>query len=654
MKKKFKIILNINLIIILALLIPSTYVKATSINSSKTILIIGSYDSENEWEQSIINGFKSNLNTNNYHIKTEYLDTKFSNTDIYNESFMNLLNLKYKNDDILCILTLDDEALDLAKANVFNENSFMYKKHIIFVGANSVNFLTNEESKYITGIIEYQDNLPLIDLILTASKKTETIYILLDNSIFSKMIEEDILNISNLTHRKVNIEFIIITYFEDIENGLKNINHDSSAVLICGSYKFNSKEIMEPRKTISDIQNVTSAPIYTKIDSYVYAGAIGGIINDGNRLGIMAYNFLNRVLENQEHESIVPTYNSLNIPLFNFKALRKYNINPLVLPKCSTYINKGKFNFILPRSTEILTWIILIFSFIIVAFITIYSFISRKKLIKSDKLLKESIENSNIKTNFIITISHELRTPLNIILNTAKLLNMNIDNENIDPKYFKEKLNYINTNSNRLLKLINNLIDVTKIEYGYMDTNFQMENVVQVVEDSVLSVVDLANSHNIEIIFDTEEEEIYSAIDKSKIERIMLNLLSNSIKFTNNGGIIKVNLEKNNDFIVIKVQDNGIGIPENIIPNIFEKFYQVNPSLNRSQEGSGLGLFIVKGLISLHHGTISVRSKSGVGTEFLIKLPIVIIENKTSKAQDNSSYFNNLKKIELSDISDIN
>ena len=180
------------------------------------------------------------------------------------------------------------------------------------------------------------------------------------------------------------------------------------------------------------------------------------------------------------------------------------------------------------------------------------------------------------------------------------------------------------------------------------------ENIVDVVEDVTMSVVDLANSYNIEIIFDTEEEEIITAIDRSKIERIMLNLLSNSIKFTNDGGHIYVNLKKEGNDIIIEVKDDGIGMSSETKDHLFEKFKKAKhyPSLEREHEGSGLGLFIVKGLVGIHNGSINVESEINKGTKFIIKIPQGFVDKENSNQNLMNIPLDYTSKIELSDIYD--
>ena len=140
-----------------------------------------------------------------------------------------------------------------------------------------------------------------------------------------------------------------------------------------------------------------------------------------------------------------------------------------------------------------------------------------------------------------------------------------------DKKIFYEKLQFIMKNSYRLIRYVNNIIDSSKLEIGYMDIKFENSNIVYLVEEVVLSIVDIAKDKNIEIIFNTEEEEIITAIDEEKIVRVILILLSNSIKFSKEKGDICVEMRREDEEVVIKVTDNGIGINEDMKEKICQK-----------------------------------------------------------------------------------
>ena len=268
------------------------------------------------------------------------------------------------------------------------------------------------------------------------------------------------------------------------------------------------------------------------------------------------------------------------------------------------------------------------------------------------KNLRESIEREKIKTDFIVTMSHELRTPLNIITNSNKLIKSKINKNQYDKDILLEQVNLIEKNSNRLLRLVNNLIDASKIESGLLDASLKNENIVEVIEDTVMSSVDLAKSCGIELIFDTKEEEIITAIDRNKIEKIILNLISNCIKFTDFGGHICVSIKKDKEYILIEVKDDGIGMSEELMNHIFEKFRKAKlyPSPDRASEGSGLGLYIVKGLVEKHNGTINVKSKINEGTTVTIKLPQVFLDKENSNQNLMNIPLEYTSKIEFSDI----
>jgi PAS domain S-box-containing protein len=270
-----------------------------------------------------------------------------------------------------------------------------------------------------------------------------------------------------------------------------------------------------------------------------------------------------------------------------------------------------------------------------------------KKDVETDrKLLNETLEFNRLITEFFSNISHELRTPLNVILSALQVLELE--------KLIDKKDRYIKTmkqNSYRLLKLINNLIDITRIDSGYVTPQMQDYNIVGVVEDITLSVAEYVEDKGIKFIFDTNVEERVISCDPDNIERIMLNLISNAVKFTDKGDLISVVVLDQGDNVQISVKDTGVGIPKDKLQIIFERFRQADNSLSRDHEGSGIGLSLVKALVEMHGGTINVKSSLGQGSEFIIKLPVRRITN-TEVVEHNIFYKNSTEKIsiEFSDI----
>jgi len=179
------------------------------------------------------------------------------------------------------------------------------------------------------------------------------------------------------------------------------------------------------------------------------------------------------------------------------------------------------------------------------------------------------------------------------------------------------------------------------------------ENIVSIVEEITLSVAEYAKEKGLYVEFDTEVEEIIMAIDVEKIDRIFFNLFSNAVKFTAKGGSIFVNIATKDGRAIISVKDTGIGIPPDKIKQIFDRFTQVENTLIKTHEGSGIGLAIVKSLVEMHHGNIHVISSVGAGSEFIVELPIETIDQHTTDNKytvDREQSLVEMLNIEFSDI----
>ena len=248
-----------------------------------------------------------------------------------------------------------------------------------------------------------------------------------------------------------------------------------------------------------------------------------------------------------------------------------------------------------------------------------------------DKLKAEE----EMRTQFFANISHELKTPLNIIMCTTKLLKACSSDKDEFLKYYNKYENTITQNSSRMLRLIDNIIDITKFDVGCFKMNFKNCEIVSLIEDITLSIAQYEKINGRNIIFDTNCEVIEICCDADSIERVILNLLSNAVKFTKENGNILVKLEKQIDYIIITVKDDGIGIPKEFRKSVFERFVQVDKSFRRNVEGSGIGLSLVKSIVDLHDGEIYLKDSDEIGAEFVIKLPNILLEDEESQ---NSSY----------------
>lgn len=277
----------------------------------------------------------------------------------------------------------------------------------------------------------------------------------------------------------------------------------------------------------------------------------------------------------------------------------------------------------------------------------------RKANEKNEQLIKELMDYDKLKTDFFSNISHELKTPLNLIFSALQIIELKNNSYKQKQGNVEKYTSIMRQNCYRLLRIIENLIDITKIDAGYFFIEPTNKDIVNVVENIVLSVVDYVESKGMSIIFDTEVEEKIMAFDPDAMERIILNLLSNAIKFTPSGGSIEVNIYDKVDSIIISVKDTGLGIPTEKQSLIFEKFIQVDKSLSRNREGSGIGLSLVKELVTLHGGTIELEGCIGRGSDFRIELPVILVNEKEILSKINSDTNEDKverTKVEFSDI----
>ncbi|ACL69499.1 MASE3 domain-containing sensor histidine kinase [Halothermothrix orenii] len=247
--------------------------------------------------------------------------------------------------------------------------------------------------------------------------------------------------------------------------------------------------------------------------------------------------------------------------------------------------------------------------------------------ITDKKLLEEELEYNKLRTEFFANLSHEFKTPLNVIFSALHLIEWSLDKNPLKKDKIKSYLKTITHNSYRLLRLITNLLDITKIDANSYQLNICNCDIVKIVKSAVNSVKGHINNKTRKIVFNTNVNEKIIACDPFDIERILYNLLSNAIKFTGEGDKITVEIKDRGQSLNIIVKDTGIGIPEEMQDYIFKRFRQVDKSFRRNNEGSGLGLSLTKSLVELHGGSISIESKPGKGSTFIIKLPVFQVSN---------------------------
>ena len=639
--KKFQTIIFLLVFINYFLLIQTTSVFALNSEEKKIeILFISSFESNFISIEDQLNGIKKELN-NNAHILIEYMNSKTFNSVENEETFYNLLKYSLENyDKIDAVIAGDDDATEFC---IKYRDDLFKDIPISFLGVQDFDRLNRAlECELVSGVSEVESIKANIELIKTLHPNVDTITFI---DTYGILTYEEIV----ADYPDINFQWILTEdkTLSEVQSILSNLS-SNNAVIQLYIKKFKDIDTLD-RNTINKTiaESCVASPIYSILNYDVGQGSIGGkVINhfiQGQKAASIALNLLN----GYDAKELFIADDETNQYFFDYKSLKKFNIKTSDLPEGSVVINHPK-ELIKEYKNILIASLLLLIGLLGMILVLLWYIVYKKRYEKAIlNAMHNAEEASNIKTHFISNISHELKTPINVIMSAIQLINYNTKES---PSYSKNKntLAIIDDNCKRLLRLINNLIDVQKHELDDTKLNLSAVNVVNLIEMLVASVVPYAESKNLNLIFDTNKEDVILKVDSDKLERIILNLLSNAIKFSKPNGEIKVTLSFE-DCLYISVTDNGIGIAQENLNKIFDKFTQLDTSFSRKNEGSGIGLSIVKSFVLLHNGKISVKSELNKGTSFLIELPLT----ETSNIETEDASYDNLSenvKIELSDI----
>lgn len=639
--RKFQTIIFLIVFINNFLLIQTTSVFALNNEEKKLeILFISSFDPNFISIEDQLNGLKKELN-NNAHIMIEYMNSKTFDSTENEETFYNLLKYSLENyDKIDAVIAGDDDATEFC---IKYRDDLFKDIPISFLGVQDFDRLNRAlECELVSGVSEVESIRANIELIKTLHPNVDTITFIDTYGILT--YEEIVADYPDINFQCILTEDKTLSEVQSILSNLSSNN----AVIQLYINKFKDIDTFD-RNTINKTiaESCVASPIYSILNYDVGQGSIGGkVINhfiQGQKAGSIALNLLN----GYDTKELFIADDEANQYFFDYKALKKFNIKTSDLPEGSVIINHPK-KLIKEYKNILIASLLLLIGLLSMILVLLWYIVYKKRYEKAIlNAMHNAEEASKIKTHFISNISHELKTPINVIMSAIQLINYNTKES---PSYSKNKntLAIIDDNCKRLLRLINNLIDVQKHELDDTKLNLSAVNVVNLIEMLVASVVPYAESKNLNLIFDTNKEDVILKVDSDKLERIMLNLLSNAIKFSKPNGEIRVTLNFE-DCLYISVADNGIGIAKENLNKIFDKFTQLDTSFSRKNEGSGIGLSIVKSFVLLHNGKISVKSDLNKGTIFLIELPLT----ETSNIETEDASYDNLSenvKIELSDI----
>lgn len=656
MKKK------VCLLLILLFIGSTQIVKANVIkDEGKKVLYLATGKPNQIGPKLLLKGFQSELGSE-YEVYVEYLgDTAYEvgqNPKDLKDCFSEIVEANYKMhgefDVVVC-------AGDVAASLLMERYSLVKDAKVVMLNIRDEELVSRARLMGVKVIFQQHSLLKSnIEFIAKMYGSKRRITVLVGPEKYNrKLIAEFKLLEERYLKEGVKLELISLSYKSksEISDVALSSKKDKSVILLMdpitesliSENKIDNKEVSEIRN-LSDILNeickVQHVPIYSDISGAIKSGMYGGVYVDLTKQGEIC------AKEVLEIDKITDTV----ILSSKWAEIQSIDLNKVIL---SGVIYKK-----IPESAEKLVnnlagiykyenhlFVLILITFVLILGIVYVLYRLEKERKRSEEMtrLKDKAEQINkMKDSLMNNISHELRTPVTVIASSSQLIEKICDKKIEGNKDVIRNANIISQNSYRLMRLINNVIDISNAESDYLTIDKENIEVIGFIEDVVMSVVPFANKKELELVFDTEIEELIMAVDINKLDRIILNLLSNAIKFTNNSGQISVYVSSQNDTLKIEVKDTGIGINKEKLNIIFDKFTQIDTELTRLNEGSGIGLAVVKTFVCLCGGKLTVNSEVGVGSTFIVELPITLIENKDVKYIVDRNTVNT--KSELSDI----
>ena len=585
---------------------------------SKNVLYINSYHPSFIGTQKVAQGVWEEFSKTNYNLYTEYLDTKRFSSPEHLQKVQEYLNQKYQNKKIDCIITADDHALSIL---LKDKSSNLYKPPLVFCGINHLDAHPIHERGNITGIREEFDPTTSFNLIGRMHPHLKTLNIVIDSSKTGKL-EKKRLEKSLISFKpSFKIKYIENWTFKELKETLENLPENEVVFSITMFVDKEGKS--KGLNKIAQMVKSSNVPIYGGHDVKVGLEIAGGSVVSLYKQGVIAARFAKEILLGKSTKDIpIDRDTSLEF-IFDYQLLKKHNINLNLLPDETKFINNPKSLYEIYKN-EILFSLLFIIILICVIIFLIRNIAKRKEVEEQLSIaIKEMKQANQVKSEFLSVVSHELRTPLNPILGMSEIL---LDQTKDDPET-QECLEIIRNCCKNMQELVDDVLAFNQLEYG--KTQLQNDNVRMDEFSSfcILPYENLAHKKGLEYkVEGLDSLNQHCLIDRVLLKRVIQSLLSNAIKFTQNG-FIKVNFSltplnsKQVSYKVI-VEDSGCGLKEDDFKKVIEPFSQLDASITRAHGGTGLGLSICDNITNLLGGTLSLDNSQNNGCKFIVDIPI--------------------------------
>ncbi len=596
--------------------------ESGNLNDEPAVLVLHSYYPTYEWSNRMSEGIIDEFGSSEYSntdIYFEYMDAKRHSDQEYLDHLANLYRYRYTdNDEFDLIICADNHAIEFICSDAGKE-IFSPEIPVVFCGANSFDPEWIRNRPLMTGVVESIEIEDTMDIILDLHPDVKNIYVVNDHhTLSSLLVNESASQIFEGYEDRVDFEYSEDLNASQLQEEVAGLSEDTVIFLLLFNRDRDGKEItmVESAELISEVSKV---PIYSTWEFYLEKGIVGGKMLDSENEGRAAVQLALRVLDGENVSQIPIISSTTHEYMFDGQQLEKFSISTEELPEGSIVVNND-----IPFHTLYRNEILITFSVVLIQALLIAGLIANKvQLHKTQKKLKkaklQAEESDRLKSNFLANMSHEIRTPMNAIIGFSGMLKI----ENVKPEKRDHYVDMINQSGKHLLSLINDILDISRIESGKMEVYKKDMSVNKVMDEmQAMFTAQLQTKNNIELIIkkglEDEQSIIYS--DRGKVSQILNNLINNAIKFTEKG-TIEAGYVLKEDLLEFHIKDTGIGIPDDKKDAVFARFQQVEGEYSRSYEGAGLGLTISRSLAQMLGGDMWFTSNEGEGSCFYFTIP---------------------------------